>query len=248
MSYTKKGYRIVFLATLIMGVYFEVVLFFYFQVRNISNLLLNDFRIVVALKKQSNVEDVKKKILENKWVKGIEYMSRDKILDDLEKTDNLLYLSIKSMALNPIPDIIKIEVDPVFLGNIDMIVDTLSKNDSITDIRYKPDEVVAIMHIEFYKRLLFLIIGITVALVFVILVSAVLYVGVGGVLSSFGESVKWFFDGVFGSLCGILSVYFIVYPTKYISQLWYWPEFYYNLCVLISGGVVGWVLYQWKKS
>jgi hypothetical protein len=159
-----------------------------------------------------------------------------------------LYLSIKSMALNPIPDIIKIEVDPIFLGNIDMIVDTLSKNDSITDIRYKPDEVVAIMHIEFYKRLLFLIIGITVALVFVILVSAVLYVGVGGVLSSFGESVKWFFDGVFGSLCGILSVYFIVYPTKYISQLWYWPEFYYNLCVLISGGVVGWVLYQWKKS
>jgi len=248
MSNIKKGYRIVFLASFVIGIYFEIVIFFYFQARNISNILLNDFRVVVALKKNANPDEVKKKILKNKWVKSIEYLSYEKILSDLEKNDNLLYLSIKSMALNPIPNIIKIEIDPLFLGNIDVIVDTLSKNDSITDIRYKPDEVVAIMHTEFYKKLLFLIIGITIAVIFILFISGIMHVGISNFFSSANESLKWFLNGFLGSFFGVVAVYVIIYPVKYISQIWYWPSFYYHIIIFLSGGIIGWVLYQWKKN
>ena len=248
MVHLKKGYRIVFLASFIIGIYFEIVMFFYFQTRNISQLLLNDFRVVVALKKNAKLDLIKKRILENRWVKGIEYLSRDKILSELERTDNLLYLSIKSMASNPIPDILKIEIDPLFLGNIDTIVDTLSKEDDITDIRYKPDEVVAIMHAEFYKRLLFLVIGITIVLIFFIFVTGVLHVGVSNFFTSLNQSFKWFLNGFLGSALGVIGVYVMVYPVKYVSQIWYWPSFYYHLIIFLSGGVIGWVLYQWKRN
>jgi len=248
MRNIKKGYRIVFLSALIIGIYFEIVIFFYFQSKNISQLLLNDFRIVVALKKGTKPDEIKNSIMENNWVKNIEYVSSRSILNDLEKNDNLLYLSIKSMSLDPIPDILKIEVDPLFMGNIDSLVDILSKNENIIDIRYKPDEVVAIMHVEFYKRLLFLIMGLTFVVIGVIFISGVLHVGFENFFSSLRQSLKWFLNGFLGAFLGTVCVYIIVYPVKYISQIWYWAPFYYHIIVAFSGGVVGWVLYQWKKN
>lgn len=248
MNANKRGYRVVFLSTLIFSIYFETVSFFYFQTKEISKILLKDFRVVVSLKKDANLDDIMNKISALKGITGKKYVKSEENLKKIEEEDKDLYLSIKSMALNPIPDIIELEIDPLFLGNISYIVDDISKINGVMDIRYKPDEIVAIMHILFYSKFLFLIITSTIVIVGMTLILTILHSGISNFFASLFESVKWSFDGMLGSLGGILFIYIIIYPIRYLSPLWSWPSFYWHIITLLSGGLMGWILYQWKRN
>ncbi|HOJ85314.1 MAG: permease-like cell division protein FtsX [Elusimicrobiales bacterium] len=247
-NYAKKGYRIVFLATLIFGIYFEAVSFFYFQTSKISKMLINDFRIVAALKKQASVEDTVKKISLINGITSVNFVKSEESLKRIQNEDNELYLSIKSMALNPVPDILEISVDPIFMGNIDVIVQKISDSEGVMDIRYKPDELVAIMHTLFYSKFLFLIIGATIVIIGITVFSAVLHVGFSNFFASIMESIKWFLNGMFGSLIAVVFIYILIYPIKYISPLWEWPSAPWHIITLLFGGLMGWVLYQWKRN
>lgn len=247
-NYAKKGYRIVFLATLIFGIYFEAVSFFYFQTSKISKMLINDFRIVAALKKQASVEDTVKKISFINGITSVNFVKSEESLKRIQNEDNELYLSIKSMALNPVPDILEISVDPIFMGNIDVIVQKISDSEGVMDIRYKPDELVAILHTLFYSKFLFLIIGATIVIIGITVFSAVLHVGFSNFFVSIMESIKWFLNGMFGSLIAVVFIYILIYPIKYISPLWEWPSVPWHIITLLFGGLMGWVLYQWKRN
>lgn len=247
-SYSKKGYRIVFLATLIFGIYFETVSFFYFQTSKISQILLDDFRVIVALKKDADTDDVSKKLKSVSGVLNLNYIKSEDSLKKIQNEDNELYLSIKSMVSNPVPDIFEVEIEPLFIGNIDLIVEKISEINGVVDIRYKPDELIAITHIMFYSKFLFLIIGATVLIIGIILLSAILHVGFSNFFASVIESAKWFLNGMFGSAIAIVFIYIIIYPIKYISPLWEWPSVPWHVITLIFGGLMGWVLYQWKRN
>ncbi|MBP7795791.1 MAG: permease-like cell division protein FtsX [Elusimicrobiales bacterium] len=244
----KKGYRIVFLATFIFGIYIETIIFFYFQTREINDLLINDFKVVVALKKNIDKTKIIDSLSVIKGVGKVDYFTSDDMLKKLDSEDKELSLSIRSMPVNPVPDIVEISPTQTVLGNIDGIVEEISKLDGIMDIRYKPDELVAIMHTLFYSKFLFLIIGLSLLTMVVIFFSGIYHVGVNNFFSSLKESLKWFINGILGVLTAMLCVYLIIYPIKYISAVWYWPSVVWHLFALISGGVMGWVLYQWKKN
>ena len=247
-GYAKKGYRIVFLATLIFGIYFEAISFFYFQTSKVSKMLLDDFRVIAALKKGADPNVVAKKIQSLAGISGAKYIRSEESLKKIEEEDRELYLSIKSMALNPVPDILEIEIDSLFLGNIDAIVENISALEGVLDIRYKPDELMAIMHTMFYSKFLFLIIGATVLITGVIALSAILHVGFSNFFVSVLESAKWFLNGMFGSAVAVIFIYIMIYPIKYISPLWEWPSIPWHLVTLVFGGLMGWVLYQWKRN
>lgn len=243
----KKGYRIVFLASLLFTSFFETILFIFFQVDGIKKMLNDDFAVVVAVA-DAKSQDVIKKLEGNKFVKSMNYRSKDEILDELKKDDEELYLSVSSVNKNPIPDIIKLKIKDEYLGNIDKIVDSISNIDGIIDIRYKPDEIVAIMHVNFYYNFFFVTIVFSILIVSLIIFMGILHVGVSNFFDSVKESLKWFLDGVMGSSVAIFFVYIIVYPVKYISPFWHWPSVFWHLLSLLSGGFLGWVLYQWKKN
>lgn len=244
----KKGYRIIFLATFLFGLYFETVLFLYFQIKSIKNVLVNDFVVIAALDSKSNPNKVKDEILKINGIENINYISSNDMLRKLENEDKDLYLSIKSMSINPIPDIMEIKLNESVLGNIDDMVAKISNIKDIIDIRYKPDEIVAIMHIIFYIKFLSLIISATLVVVGIIVFSSIGYFGLNSFVMAIKESFKWFLNGCFGVICAIIFVYTIIYPIKYISPLWQTVPYSWHVITLLCGGFVGMVLYQWKKN
>jgi len=59
-------------------------------------------------------------------------------------------------------------------------------------------------------------------------------------------SFKGFLAGLFGSIVSVIVFYAIIYPVKYLSPIWQWPPLYIHLLMIISCGLIGWVLYKWK--
>lgn len=248
MSLGKKGYRIIFLFTFLWGLYFETVLFLYFQIKSIKDVLVSDFVVIAALDSKSNPNAVKDEILKINGVENVNYVSSNDMLKRLESEDKDLYLSIKSMSINPIPNIMEIKLSELVLGNIDDMVDKISNIKDIIDIRYKPDEVVAIMHVIFYIKFLSVVISATLLIVGVIVFLAISYFGLNSFILVVRESFKWFLNGCLGVICSIAFVYTIVYPIKHISPLWQTVPYLWHIIILLCGGFIGMVLYQWKKN
>ncbi|MEF3281008.1 MAG: hypothetical protein K6357_08610 [Elusimicrobiota bacterium] len=244
----KKGYRIIFLVTVIFGVYFETIVFFYFQSIRISKILIDDFRVIAALRKNPDYKSINEGLSRIKGIKSVKFIEQKTTLEKIEKEDKELYLSIKSMASNPVPEIVEIEIYEEAIGNMDILIEDISKVKDIIDIRYKPDEAIAIMHLMFYSKLLFLVIGATILIVGVMVFAGAAYVGFSNFFNSVRESFKWFLNGMFGALVSVIFIYLAVYPVKYISQVWRWPEQMWHVITLLFGGFMGWVLYQWKKN
>lgn len=244
----RKGYRIIFLVTFLFSIYTSAILFLYFQAKTISNFLTSDFRIIVSLTDNASKQDVESKINSIKGVKSSTKVSSQTLLKKLEAEDKELYLSIKSLAKNPVPDIIEVELDLMYLGNVENIVNEISKINGVLDIRYRPDEIIAIMHSEFYSRFLFFVFGMSLVVIFLLILFSIIHIGINNFLISLVESSKWFLNGVLGGMIGILFVYIILFPMKNITPLWSWFKWYYSLAVIISCGFIGWVFYQWKKD
>lgn len=243
----RKGYRIVFLITFLFSIYTSAALFLYFQSKTINRFLSDDFRVIVSVM-DGKIDSVLSKIQSVKGIKGFKKVLSDELLSRLEKEDRELYLSIKSLSKNPVPDIIEIEIDPLYLGGIDSIVGEISKIEGVSDIRYRPDEIVAIIHTEFYSRFLLFVFGVGFVVILLMVVFSIIHAGVGGFWMSLIESSKWFLNGVAGSVVGIGFVYLIILPIKNLTPLWSWFEWYYSGAVMLSGGFIGWVFYQWKKD
>lgn len=243
----RKGYRIVFLMAFLFSIYTSAILFLYFQAKTISSFLTNDFRIIVSLTDNAS-PDIENKINSIKGVKNSVKVSSQTLLKKLELEDKELYFSIKSLAKNLVPDIIEIELDLMYLGNVENIVNEISKINGVLDVRYRPDEIVAIMHSEFYSRFLFFVFGMSFIVIFLLVLFSVIHTGISNFWVSLTESSKWFFNGVLGGLIGIVFVYIILLPMKNITPLWSWFKWYYSLTILLSCGFIGWVFYQWKKD
>lgn len=243
----RKGYRIVFLITFLFSIYTTSILFLYFQSKTINRFLSNDFRIIVAIK-DGVKDDIVSKVANIKGVKSCKRVSSDDLMSKLEKEDKELYFSIRSLSKNPIPDVVEVEIDSMYLGGIDNIVDEISKVSGISDIRYRPDEIVAIMHTEFYSRFLLFVFGMGFVVIFLMIIFSIIHAGISGFWASVVESSKWFLNGIAGSAVGIGFVYIILLPIKNITPLWNWFEWYYSFAIILSCGFIGWVFYQWKKD
>lgn len=243
----RKGYRIIFLTTFLFSIYTSAILFLYFQAKTISSFLADDFRIIASLN-DNTPTDLEKRIASIKGVKNVLRVTSQTLLKRLETEDKELYLSIKSLAKNPIPDIIEVELDLMYLGNIENIVNEISKMNGVLDVRYRPDEIVAIMHSEFYSRFLFFIFGMSSIIIFLMILFSIIHVGFDNFLLSLTESSKWFLNGALGGIIGIVFVYTILLPMKNITTMWSWFKWYYSLAIILCCGFIGWVLYQWKKD
>lgn len=243
----RKGYRIVFLISFLFSIYTSSILFIYFQSKIINKFLLEDFRIVAAISNKK-IEETVSKISQIKGIKAVNFVSSQELLKRLEEEDRELYLAVKSFSTNPVPDVAEIEVDDMYFGAVDNIVDNLSRIDGITDIRYRPDELVAIMHSEFYIRFLMFVLTMSFFVIFLMIIFSLIHAGLNGFIFSVAESFKWFLNGILGGVSGIFFIYVIVLPLKKITPFWKWFEWYYIVIVVISCGFIGWVFYQWKKD
>lgn len=243
----KKGYRIVFLVVFILALFFETLLFLATQVDNIKKLIENDFRIVLVTAKNKDIKAIKDSLAKIKGVKNIYYIPADETLQKIKSSDKELYASLANVGHSAVPDIIELEVDYTILSKIENFIDEVIKIDGIIDIKYKMLEAYALTHFSFYSNFISVVFSISYFVFAFLIVMGIMHCGIKNFFSSIRDSFKWFGAGFLGGLFAVVFFYFIVYPVKYLTPVWQWPSIFNHIAIVISCGLIGWVLHQWKN-
>ena len=247
----RKGYRVVFLIVFAGALMAEALLFIRVQVREISLILKEDFRIVVVkndkIKQDSAGMEEAFKALPG--TAEISFISKAERLRKLREEDPDLVGAVMNMGSNPLPDTFEISLEEAALGDLNSWVEAAWKINGVEDIKYKPLEAYAILHALFYGHYIL----VTLSLAFVVLVlmalMAVLYRNtVANLLESLRRDRNWFFAGLLASAAAVAVSYALVYPVKYLSPLWLWPGMLVQAAVIAAGGVSAWVIFQWKNT
>ncbi|MBU2573106.1 MAG: permease-like cell division protein FtsX [Elusimicrobia bacterium] len=247
----RKGYRVVFLIVFAGVLMAEALLFMRAQVREIALILKEDFRIVIVKsekikRKPAAMEEALKAL---PGTKDVVFISKADRLKKLKEEDPDLVGTVMNMGVNPMPDTFEAELKEAALGDLSSWVEPAWKVPGVADIKYKPLEAYAILHALFYGHYMF----VTLALAFFSLVlMALMTLAYRNSLANFLESVKrdrnWFFTGLGAGSIAVALSYALVYPVKYLSPLWLWPDPLSQAAIIAAGGLSAWVLFQWKNT
>lgn len=246
----RKGYRVAFLLAFSAGLLAEMLLFMHAQMHEISMILKEDFRIVVVRdeKAKTTADAAGAALSAIKGTTQALFVSRQDRLARLKAEEPELVSSVLPPGTNPMPDTWEVSIDEDVLGDLNAWTDAAWRVPGVADIKYKPLEAYAIMHSLFYGHLITLALALSF-LIFMVLTAMVLTHGhtPATLAVSLGQDRAWFAAGAGGAAVSALAAYAIVYPVKYLSPVWVWPNPVWQLAVIASGSLLGWVLFQWKN-
>ncbi len=245
----RKGYRIIFLAVFGISLLAEVLLFLFSQVSNINLMLKDDFRIVFVKSENTklSLEDIEGNLEKLEGVREVVYVGRSERLLELNAADSDFSEIITLLGRNPIPDTFEVILDEALLGDLESWIAVAWKTEGISDIKYKPLEAYVILHTLFYSHFIFISFVIVIMALITMSIMVLTYkLSAQKVLKNIKRDVKWFFAGSLGSLLAVFSCYAIVYPIKYLSPIWSWPNLLWHSLIIFFGGFMGWTIHQWK--
>ena len=247
----RKGYRVAFLLAFSAGLMAEMLLFMHAQMREIAVLLKEDFRIIVVRdeKAKESAEITGAALAGIKGTSQAVFVSRQDRLARLKAEEPELVASVLSPGSNPMPDTWEVIVSEELLGDLNVWTDAAWRVPGVADIKYKSLQASAIMHSVFYGHLITL--GLALAfLAFMLMAALALTHGhtPSSLAASLGADRNWFFAGAGGGLASALAAYAVVYPVKYLSPVWIWPNPLWQAAVAASGALLGWALCQWKND
>jgi hypothetical protein len=247
----RKGYRVAFLLAFSAGLLAEMLLFMHAQMREIAVLLKEDFRIIVVrderAKESSDV--IGAALSDIKGTSQVVYVSRQDRLARLKAEEPELVSSVLPPGSNPMPDTWEVLIDEDSLGDMNAWTDAAWRVPGVADVKYKPLEAYAIMHAVFYGHLITLGMALSF-LAFMLMAALALTHGhtPASLAASLGADRNWFFAGAGGGAASALAAYAVVYPVKYLSPVWVWPNPLWQAAVAASGALLGWALCQWKND
>ncbi|MDO8803173.1 MAG: permease-like cell division protein FtsX [Elusimicrobiota bacterium] len=247
----RKGYRVAFLLAFSAGLMAEMLLFMHAQMREIAVLLKEDFRIIVVRdeKSKETSEAMGAALAGIPGTAQAVYVSRQDRLARLKAEEPELVASVLSPGSNPMPDTWEVMIGEDSLGDMNAWTDKAWRIPGVADVKYKPLEAYAIMHSIFYGHLIAL--GLALAfLAFMVMAAMALTHGhtPSSLAASLGADRNWFFAGAGGGAASALAAYVVVYPVKYLSPVWVWPNPLWQAAVTASGALLGWALCQWKND
>ncbi len=250
VSKMRKGYRVAFLLAFSAGLLAEMLLFMHAQMREIAVLLKEDFRIIVVRddKSPQSAESTGAALAAIKGTARAVFISRDDRLARLKTEEGELVASVLPPGSNPMPDTWEISLDESVLGDMNAWTGAAWLLPGVADIKYKPLEAYAIMHSLFYGHLIKLTLALAL-LAFMLLTAMVLTYGhtPASLAASLSADKGWFLAGAAGAAISAVAAYAVAYPVKYLSPLWVWPNPFWQVGVIVSGALLGWVLFQWKN-
>ena len=247
----RKGYRVAFLLAFSAGLLAELLLFMHAQMREISMLLKDDFRIIVVRDERSRETDetIGAALAALKGTRQVVFVDRQERLARLKTEEPELVASVLSPGSNPMPDTWEVSLGEEVLGDLNAWTDAAWRISGVGDIKYKPLEAYAVMHSLFYGHLIAL--GLALAfLAFMVMTAMVLTYGhtPASLAATLVADKMWFLAGAAGAAASALAAYAVVYPVKYLSPVWVWPNPLWQAAVAVSGALLGWVLCQWKNA
>ncbi len=247
----RKGYRVAFLLAFSAGLLAEMLIFMHAQMREISMLLKEDFRVVVVRDERSRetAEAVGAALAAIKGTRQAVFVGKQDRLARLKAEEPDLVASVLPPGTNPMPDTWEVSIEEEALGDINAWTDAAWRVSGVGDIKYKPLEAYAVMHSLFYGHLITLSLALAL-LAFVVLAAMVLTHGhtPAGLAAAMAADRLWFLAGGGGAAASVLAAYAVVYPVKYLSPVWVWPSPLWQAGVALAGALFGWTLWQWKNE
>ncbi len=247
----RKGYRVAFLLAFSAGLLAEILLFMHAQMREISALLKEDFRIVIVRdeKAKAGPDEIGAALAGVKGTSQAVFVSRKDRLARLKAEEPELVASVLSPGANPMPDTWEVTINEDSLGDMNSWTDAVWRIPGVADIKYKPLEAYAIMHAVFYGHLISLALAMSF-LAFMVMAAMALTHGhtPASLAASLDADRNWFFAGAGGAAASALAAYAVVYPVKYLSPVWVWPHPLWQVAVVAAGALLGWALCQWKND
>ena len=247
----RKGYRVAFLLAFSIGLLAEMLLFMHTQMREIAMILKEDFRVILVRDEKSGAtpEAVEAALAAINGTGQVFFVSRKDRLARLKTEDPDLVASVLVPGQNPMPDTWEVAINEEVLGDLNAWTTAAWKVPGVADVKYKPLEAYAIMHALFYGHL----VRLALALAFLsLMIMAAMILTHGHTPASLAASLRadsrWFLSGAAGALLAALTAYAVVYPVKYLSPVWVWPNPLWQASVVVCGAVMGWVLCQWKNA
>lgn len=247
----RKGYRVAFLLAFSAGLLAEMLLFLQAQMREVTSLLKEDFRIVVVRddRAKETTDAIGAALASIRGTEQAVFVSRQDRLARLKADEPELVASVLPPGSNPMPDTWEVLLREDSLGDLNAWTDAAWRVPGVADIKYKPLEAYAIMHSVFYGHLITL--GLALAfLAFVIMAVMVFTHGYtpAALFGSLATDKTWLLSGAAGGLASALAAYLVVYPVKYLSPVWVWPNPVWQGAVAVCGALLGWVLCRWKEA
>jgi cell division protein FtsX len=247
----RKGYRVVFLAVFAGALMAEALLFMRAQIREITLILKEDFRIVVVKsdKVKQDALGMEELFKALPGTSDVSFVSKAERLRRLREEDPDLVGAVMSMAANPLPDTFEIALDEEALGDLNAWVEAAWRVNGVAEVKYKPLEATAILHALFYGHYLLVVLTLAFAALVVMVLMSVFYRNtVAGLIESLRRDRNWLFAGFLAGALAEGVSYALVYPVKYLSPLWLWPGTLEQAAVVAAGGVCAWVIFQWKNT
>ncbi len=247
----RKGYRVVFLLAFSAAVLFEALLFLHTQVREILSLLEDDFRVVVLLKDGGRRERdaLWESIRSLQGVRSAVFIPRDERLARMRDEDPDLIKGALSLGPNPLPDSYEIAVDQSVMSSLNTWTELLWAMDGVAEVRYKQLEAYALLHFFFYESFVTLVFGLSLLGAALLALTVLLYrFSPAGLMEGIRRDSRWFLSGAGGAGTAVLACYLIVYPVRYLSPVWAWPNPLWHLAGILVSGFLAWTLVQWKNS
>lgn len=247
----RKGYRVAFLTAFSVALLAEMLLFMHAQMREMSMILKEDFRILVVRddKTKDTPEAVEAALNAINGTERVFFVSRKDRLARLKAEDPELVASVLTPGSNPLPDTWEVAIKEEVLGDMNSWTSAAWRVPGVGDIKYKPLEAYAIMHALFYGHLIRL--GLALSFLSFMIMSAMVLSHertLASLAASLATDKVWLLSGAGGAALAALAAYGVVYPIKYLSQVWVWPNPLWQLVVTAGGAMLGWVLCQWKNA
>ncbi|MFA6582745.1 MAG: permease-like cell division protein FtsX [Elusimicrobiaceae bacterium] len=250
-----RGYRIVFLLAMCVCLLGETVLFFSGQVKLISAVLRDDFKIILTVDEsfpETGIKELEDKLYAVQGVTYAKYVSKNESFETVRSEDPELARTILTFGQNPLPRMITIKASDNALSNAGSWLKTniVDKMQGISGVSYNPEQIYAILQADFYDGLLSLVLALAaiaiLLLAFFVELSAAKHIPF---LHKPRQSLGWMFSGFLGASAAWAVMLALVYPMKHLSPMWWsFPVLWRQMLVLLCGAILGWSMFRWKET
>lgn len=249
-----RGYRAVFLLAFTVSLMANTLSYISMQISAVSNMLSNDFRILLTVNSgqdKADLELMASKIQVIEGVKNVTVINRDEMLNQLKNIDGGVIDSLLIADYNILPDFIEIEPQSGVLYNLSSWLESniTGKVDGIQLATYKPEEVYAMLQVQFYRQLL----NVTFAICIFVLIAVWIYVEWSSkktpiTAKYFKKGMVWVLSSALASIGASAVLWVLVYPVKLIRpEFWIYDTLQSQIIIAVAAMVLGWIFYRWKE-
>jgi len=218
----------------------ETLLFLRHQCARVEASLLADFRVLafVSEKAEGREKVVEEKIRALDGVRDVRFISREAELAELKERDPDVAQSVALLGENPLPPAFEIRLFPEAAARLPAWLDSLYKLEGLSDVRFKPMEIQAILQTGFYRRFIELAMS-AAALVWFAGCAAGLWFSTrkAGAASLWREVKPRMEYGLVFACIGAGMIYLAALPFKAQAGLWAWPSLPVQAALVLAGAV-----------